>query len=150
MKMRPPNTHAGIHKEDWEGPGWWRSEKRGKEEGALPAVSRLSDRSRKVAEQQNSSKGLWVTRDERHISAYTAMTENSPVWLVFVIWQAYKDQSCSTQGLFTSQEYQPNFTYWSAFRTSKTLILPNFKVFFFNPNPSLYHSACNKCSNINI
>lgn len=106
---------------DREGEGVKRG-KDGAEEGGLPAVRGLSDRSRKVAEQQNSSKGLWVTRDERHISAYTAVAANSPVWLVSVIWQAYKDQSCSTQGLFTSQEYQQNNAYWSTFTTSEYLI----------------------------
>lgn len=93
----------------------------GEEEGGPPAVRWLSDRSRKVAEQQNSSKDLWVTRDERHISAYTAPTATPSVWLVSVIWQAYKDQSCSTQGLVSSQEYQQN-VYWSALRTSESLI----------------------------
>lgn len=58
MKMRPPISMLGSRKKtgrDWEGEGV----KRGKDgEGGLPAVRGLSDRSRKVAEQQNSSKGL--------------------------------------------------------------------------------------------
>ena len=151
-----PNPHAGIEKEHWEGPGGRRSEKGDvEEEGSLPAVRGLSDRSRKVAEQQNSSKGLWVTRDERHISAYTAVAANAPVWLVSVAWQAYKNQSCSTQRLFPCQETQPNIAYWSTFRTSESLIASS-KIQsapFSYPNSSHYHSvlisARDKHSNFN-
>lgn len=59
--------------------------KDGEEEGDLAAVRGLSDRSRKVAERHNSSKGLQVTRDESHISAHTAVAANFPVGLVSAI-----------------------------------------------------------------
>lgn len=122
-KWDPIHTlgYRGKTGRDWEGEGV----KKGgwmEEEGHLAAVRGLSDRSRKVAEQQNSSKGLWVTRDERHISAYTTAAGNSPVWLVCVFWQAYKEQSCSIQGLLSRQVYQENVAHWSTFRTSEYLI----------------------------
>lgn len=57
MKMRPPDPHVRIEKEGRGGEGAKRG-KDGEEEGGLPAVRGLSDRSRKVAEWQNSSKSL--------------------------------------------------------------------------------------------
>lgn len=62
------DPHAGIEKEDWEGPRGFSSGKRGQWGGGLPTSGRgLSDRSRKVAGQQLLQGPLSDKRQKAHL-----------------------------------------------------------------------------------
>lgn len=85
------DPHAGIEKEDWE--ELWRcsaeEKENGEEEAELPE-DWVTGQGRWPGS-KNSSKGPWVTRNKKHITEYTAVAANTPVWFVSAIWQAYKD-----------------------------------------------------------
>ncbi len=118
------DPHTGIEREDWEGPGGWRSERgEGWGGGGWPTSCQRTEW--QVKEGGWAAKLLQGPLSDKRRKAHLCIHSsgcNSSVCLVSVIWQAYKDQSCSTQGLFTSQEYQQNIGYWSTFRASESLI----------------------------
>lgn len=61
-----------------------------REEGEEGAPNSCQRTEWQVKEGSWAAKLIQVTRDERDISAYTALAANSPALLVFVIWQAYR------------------------------------------------------------